>query len=442
MQVLEDQDPEFALVVGAARSGTTLQRLLLDAHPDVGCPAEAGIPALMAHMAQVWGTINAEALEYSPSIDPGQPMPDKPVDGDAAGTGGGTPDTAPLPTLSPLARDWISTSALAAMRSYCDSEHKRLYVDKSLDSVYHLELVRQVFPRARYVLAVRHVMDTIASGIEASPWGFSAYGYAPYVQRFPGNAVAALGSYWVDHVSSALAWEKRHPELCFRVRYEDLVTGPEETVTAIQRFLGVEESLSVLTAAFRVDHARGPADYKIEHTASVHAKSIGHGKRVPVSMLPPPLLTAINEQLEALGYPPLDRSWNAAEREFDALSPTIWSKQLEDVMREAQLAPDCPNLGVFAVVAEDHHALRWIIDTEDRSIVPGDGDVDAVLTGTTEDLLLMISEEENLGVLLRSGRIRHLVSDEQRISPQDTYEHAIAIVAALRACVGTNLEVA
>jgi hypothetical protein len=115
---------------------------------------------------------------------------------------------------------------LAAIRNYCYRKNKRLYVDKSLDSVYYLELVRLLFPNMKCILAVRHVMDTIASGIEASPWGFQAYGYAPYVQRFPGNSVAALASYWLDHVTQALEWEKQHPKLCLRVRYEDLVTSP------------------------------------------------------------------------------------------------------------------------------------------------------------------------------------------------------------------------
>jgi hypothetical protein len=56
----------------------------------------------------------------------------------------------------------------------------------------------------------------------------------------------------------------------------------------------------VLQEAFDREPAPGPADYKVEHTHAVHANSIGHGKRVPVDMLPPPLLTAINEKLEVL----------------------------------------------------------------------------------------------------------------------------------------------
>ena len=56
----EEASLQLGLIVGAARSGTTLLRLLLDAHREIGCPAEAGLPGLMSHMLRVWGTIDAD----------------------------------------------------------------------------------------------------------------------------------------------------------------------------------------------------------------------------------------------------------------------------------------------------------------------------------------------------------------------------------------------
>jgi Sulfotransferase family len=438
----QDQEPELALIVGAARSGTTLQRALLDAHPEIACPPEAGLPSLMSHMARVWGTINSDMQQDAPATDPGQPEPGLNEGPAAKPDEAAAEDTAPVANPGPIlpepAREWIRATMLAAIRSYCDRENKRLYVDKSLDSVYYLELVRQLFPNVKCILAIRHVMDTIASGIEASPWGFQAYGYAPYVQRFPGNTVAALANYWLDHVTGAVEWEKQHPELCLRVKYEDLVTSPKETVKGIQRFLGVQEHLDVLREAFDREIAPGPADYKIEHTSAVHAQSIGNGKRVPVSMLPPPLLAAINEKLEELGYPPLDRSWNTAEREMDAPTETIWSGRLQTLMNEAQLRQISDDLIPFAVVAEDHRALRWVIDPESQVIVQGDGDVEAVLTGTAEDLVLMLTGEGNLGVLMRSGRVRHLLADENEVTRRNLHDEVMTLVSTLRSSIGEH----
>ncbi|MGI8863842.1 MAG: sulfotransferase family protein [Solirubrobacteraceae bacterium] len=287
----EVQDVELAVLVGAARSGTTLLRLLLDSHPEIGSPAEAGLPGLMAHMAGVWVTIDADLTSGSGPEPPtarhrtepdGRIVVADAVEDDAAAAA----REAWLDRLPADAHAWIRSAMARAMSRYCARAGKRLYVDKSLDSVHHLPLVHRLFPEARYVLLFRHVMDTVASGIEASPWGFQAYGYTPFVQRSPENFVAALVNYWLTHVDGALRWQEEHPGLCHGVRYEDLVTDPLTVVAEIFSFLGVEHDAGVLNRAF--DHARGakgPGDYKVTFTSQVDPGSIGHGKRVPVDMV-------------------------------------------------------------------------------------------------------------------------------------------------------------
>lgn len=434
------REPGLALVVGAARSGTTLLRLILDAHPEIGCPAEAGLPALMAHMAGVWMTVEADVIGRR-GEDPGAGNEEAEQGLGVLKDGGAGPRRVPFDELPSEARDWIRGSVQRPMRRYTSRVGKRMYVDKSLDSVFHLELVRELFPEARYVLLFRHVMDAVASGIEASPWGFQAYGYGPYVQASPHNSVAALANYWLAHVTAALAWEEKHPDCCRRVRYEDLTLQPEQTMSGVLSFLGVREDLSVVTRAFERAPARGPGDYKVGHTSQVHAASIGRGKRVPVGLLPPPLLMAVNEKLELLGYDKLTSSWNAEERAVDAGGETLWARRLCDLMSDVRLlATDAAiDPSSFALVAEDHRALRWVVDVEACEVAQGDGEVDAVLTGTAEDLVLMLTGEENLGVLLRSGRIRHLTASEDE-TPEDVPAalHRILTLLSDRSMVGAQ----
>jgi hypothetical protein len=296
--------------------------------------------------------------------------------------------------------------------------------------VHYLPIVRELFPTVRCLLVFRHVMDTVASGIEASPWGFQAYGYESYVDASPRNTVAALASYWLDHVAKALQWETQYPEACHRVRYEDLVLEPEKTIAAIQSFLGVTIDLSVLSSAFDREPPRGPGDYKIEHTTGVHVKSIGHGKRVPVGMLPPPLLTALNIQLAELGYDELTEAWNTEERIYDGGGQGIWAKRLAELMDEVRISEESKSAPSFAVVAEDHMPMRWVIDPQAMTIRQGDGDVEGVLTGTAQDLVLMLTKEENLGVLLRAGRVRHMVAREEQ-QRRDLKRELDSIVAVL-----------
>jgi protein-tyrosine sulfotransferase len=415
-------DIELAVIVGAARSGTTLLRLILDAHPDIGCPAEAGLPGLMSHMAGVWITIDADVTSDVGDDAPfarHRTEPDGRVIAARAAEDGanGHLQEAWSARIPVEAQAWIRQAITTTMSRYCARGEKRLYADKSLDSVYHLPLVHRLFPEARYVLLFRHVMDAVASGIEASPWGFHAYGYGPFVQRSPDNFVAALVDYWLAHVDSALKWEEEHSELCHRVRYEDLVTNPATVVAEIFAFLGVEHDASVLKRAFsRVRSIKGPGDYKVIFTSAVDPASIGRGKRVPVDMVPPPLLEAANEKLKALGYEPLDRSWNAEppDTKGQARELSGWGVRLAELVSRVRLPASAGRRPVdsFALVAQDHANLRWVVDLGERTIRQGDGEVECVITGTAQDLASLLSGDSNAGALLRAGRIRHLGADE------------------------------
>jgi protein-tyrosine sulfotransferase len=289
--------PRFALVVGAARSGTTLVRALLDAHPQVACPAEAGLPALMGQLAQTWRVIHADELESQAQL-----------------TAGDTPNASTLSqSVPPDARRWILETIARPIDHYCRSD-EQVYCDKSLESIGHLPIVHELMPDTRVIMVYRHVMDTIASGLEASPWGFNSYGYEPFVQKTPSNFVEALARYWMDQVSPAIAWEAAHVATCCRVRYEDLVRDPKATLGAMQDFLGVTPDLAALTSAFGREAHAGPGDYKLDKTSSVHAQSVGRGQQVPVVLIPPALCSMVNQRLVALGYPRLTSEWNAGEK--------------------------------------------------------------------------------------------------------------------------------
>src|SRR6266487_2865622 len=66
-------DPVFVMCNG--RSGSTLLRFLLDAHPDLACPPETNLPGLCAQLATVWSLIEGAAL----SVNRGDEPPDIPA---------------------------------------------------------------------------------------------------------------------------------------------------------------------------------------------------------------------------------------------------------------------------------------------------------------------------------------------------------------------------
>src|SRR5215472_2486024 len=275
-------DPVF--VVCAGRSGSTLLRFLLDAHPDLACPPETRLPTMCAQMASVW-------LQLA-----GSPVPRERSDG--------------LPPVPEPALAGIRDTVDLMVGPYLAQRGKRRYCDKSLGAAEHVDVLRAVFPGAKFLCLYRHPMDVIASGIEACPWGLNGFGFDPYADSSPRNSVRALAQFWADNAALILAAEDRLGGCAYRVRYEDLVAEPEEVSDGIFRFLGVPPAPGLPEACFAAERERdGPSDYKIWHTSRVDAGSVGRGWSIPAALIGPSLTAAINAMAGKLGYLPIDARW-------------------------------------------------------------------------------------------------------------------------------------
>ena len=251
-------DPVFVLC--NARSGSTLLRFLLDAHPELACPPETNVPALCGQLATVWSLIEGAPLAANRGDEP----PNIP---DAAITG-------------------IRETMDRMVGSYLGKRGKKRYCDKSLGTARFTELLLRVYPEAQFICLYRHPMDVIASGLEACPWGLNGYGFDHYIASTPGNAVLALARFWADNAAGTVAAEERFPDRCIRVRYEDLVTDPEGTAAGIFRFLGAEQAVGISAACFSADREEfGPGDHKIWYTSEVSPDSIGRGWSIPTALI-------------------------------------------------------------------------------------------------------------------------------------------------------------
>jgi hypothetical protein len=277
--------PVFILT--ASRSGSTLLRVILDSHPRLACPPETMIASACMQLA-----VTCDVLE------------------NAGAASSAADDAAELPLAIRAA---LRTAVDRAYGHYLAERGKQRWCDKSLDSYMHAELMAQVYPHAKFICLFRHCMDVIASGVEACPWGLRRYGFDPFVAQYPGNSVAAVGSYWLACAQAILSFSDDHPGSCHRLRYEDLVTAPEETVAGILSFLGERQVPGITQACFDTPHeVNGPADEKLWFTSAVTASSKGRGTAVPASAMPEPVRGAVNQVLGRLGYRPVDDHWNDA----------------------------------------------------------------------------------------------------------------------------------
>lgn len=274
-----DKPPIF--VYSCARSGSTLLRYIIDTHPAICCPPEISLGPLCEHLRiALDGTL-----------------------GQFAGAEGGDERWAAV-------TGEIRRIVSGLMDSYAAAKRKPLWCEKSPVNLWYRDLLREVFPDAKYICLYRNCMDVAHSLIE-----FSRLSYFDdlfrYVQKNPRNLLAAMVDYWVDQTGRLLAFEREHESQCFRVKYESLVLYPRQTLGPLTEFLGVEWVESLLNDVFKVPHDQGGGDVKVTAAGKIHKSSIGSGSTLNIDFLPDEMLSRMNGVLEQLEYPTVGRDWNS-----------------------------------------------------------------------------------------------------------------------------------
>jgi hypothetical protein len=342
-----------------ARSGSTLLRFILDSHPELACPPEACLGSACFMLARLW-----DLLEPSPrSAEEGFRPFQVPAD------------------LSDAARTSMRGLIDDVYSRYLVRHGKRRWCDKSLDNIGIAELLADLYPGAQFICLYRHCLDVIVSAVEACPWGLNGYGLERYSVSSPGNSVAAVAHCWLDQTTPIIEFQHKHADRCHGLRYEDLVTEPEQVAASLFEFLGIRQVPGITTACFTADHEiRGPSDHKIWFTGGITRDSLGQGIRVPIGLIPPEMLVTINETLAA---------------DVAALWPDAASKRLTLLVTAARGTGP---------------ARGWTISREDAGLSVGEqiaqDRAGVVVAATGATWLAIVTGQANLAAEERAGRLR------------------------------------
>jgi hypothetical protein len=325
--------------------------------------------------------------------------------------------------------------------SYLARRGKTQFCDKSLGSARAADLLVRIYPQAKFLCLYRHPMDVIRSGLDACPWGLTGYGFEPYAGGSPGNSVLALARYWLDNAMAIAAVERRYPDRCYRVRYEDLVENPDAVMLEAYEFIGVRPAPGVAQACFSRDRELfGPADHKIWATSTIHGDSVGSGESVPAERIPPPIAAPINDLMDRLGYVRIGDDWGTAGRPADPRLPgTVRGTAAPPGALAGGAPADEPGAlhaslraGLEAVdeqfatrwescatrkVEVVHRATisggsesRWLVDIDARTVteadVPAD-DVDWSIVGSASTWQAVLAGQSNLFAALRHCDLRY-----------------------------------
>jgi hypothetical protein len=222
------------IIVGVPRSGTTLLRMMIDAHPAVAVPPETGFLPALADLNPATNIARA-AWEIMTGF---HTWPDFHIE--------------PAALRARLDREG-STPAEAARafyRLYAERFGKDRFGDKTPTYGNALDRIASLLPEARFVHIIRDGRDVTLS--VRGLW------------FRPGDSVEACAADWMARIARARALGSQVPHY-LEIRYERLVTLPEETLESICRFLELSFDPLMLTY-----HTRAPArldEHEARHDA-------------------------------------------------------------------------------------------------------------------------------------------------------------------------------
>jgi hypothetical protein len=272
-------------VLSLERSGSTLLRNLLDAHPAIFAPAQLNIGDL-CHWTYLASYYSITQLDTTMIED----------------------------ERKKAAIDETRNSVIRLMSGFTEKKGKSIWCDKSTMNVNRLEILTKVFPDARFVCLYRNCLDFVYSYINVSKLGFMME-MAPYIRNNPLNFVAAVSDSWIDRTGAILNFESSGVSNCYRITYESIVLDTIKTLQGLFDFLELEWDDGLLNRVFS-NTGKGPieGDIKFQFSSKISTDSVGQGSNIPLTYLSKQQMERINALLNKLGYPPVGASavveWN------------------------------------------------------------------------------------------------------------------------------------
>ena len=360
-------------ILSHARAGSTLVRHILDAHPRVASPPESFVGRAAHALCQLLASTGSGPSGWGQSIH--------------------------SPEVVGKVREILNEP----LQRYAHDRGKFIWCEKTPDNALFLETIATVFPDARYVCVHRHGLDV------AHSWAEFAGPQSGLHHLFPGHAeerpYKSLLS-WIDITSQLLAFEHARRDACHRVRYEQLVTAPEQTVSALLSFLRLDSLGSrpadLIERAFLQPRPVGFGCPKAQTSTRITTDAIGKGLGLSTEALSDDQFRRFNELLTRLGYSPVTR------RSGDSCPPraeTTGCQPSDDVLTESlTLAAS----DLYSQAGGDRSLVSVVVEdpVTSRELLRLGHAAEATIVVSPRVLQGLVSDRENAGEAFLQGRLR------------------------------------
>jgi len=277
-------------ILSCARSGSTLLRCIIDTHPRFCSPGHLNLGVLCSalYTAAYYSIGKLSSVETIEQRDS-------------------------------LAVEETRRVVSDLLSRYAEGKGKNNWCEKSTVNIDYLEILKKVFPDAKYICLYRNCLDVANSCMKFSPLGYMDE-LAPYVRNCPTNFVASMVDNWLEKNNKLLAFEQEYEKQCIRVKYESLVQQPEQTMAELFDFLGEAWDDKLIESIFHSPHDQGDGDMKVWFSDKINKDSVGIGTAIPLATIPKDLMVAVDALHQKLGYPTIEMFYaqqhNDAEQLF------------------------------------------------------------------------------------------------------------------------------
>ena len=277
--------PPAPFIVGVGRSGTTLLRLMLDAHPDLAIPSETHFLGGFIGSAAV----TLSRTDFLARLTSAPTFPNMAVEaGDLA---------AAVDAIEPFT---AAEGIRAFYRLYAARFGKRRWGDKTPPYRARVMEISEFLPEAHFIHIIRDGRD-VALSYRGLWFG-------------PGDDIEAQARFWVDEITATRSQAENLAHYR-EVRYEDLVVNPEARLRDLADFLSLPYDFAMLdfhgSAGDRLAELREPfwptggKPVSVEALRAIHANTSDSVNQTSVGRWRAEMPSAARRAYEAIAAPML-----------------------------------------------------------------------------------------------------------------------------------------